>query len=291
MRPERSARTAADAEAEQEVDLGRYWWSIVARWWLVVLCVAVGVLVGYLVSLGGGKLFQAKATVYVGQPLTPTSNAQVSGIQTNPLTISQIVKSESVVLSVASQVDVPPGRLREGITTRAVTGTATRVSQSQLVEVVVRGPWRRQSAAAANLLAGIVLEEVSAYPDAKIALLERQAAAEEEELAALEDAIDRYQAALEGGGQLEASEQLVLVSLLADVQQERGRIAAQNTQTALSLALARNVERGQIVTRAAATQVAARGRSSSMIVGAVIGLLLGVLAALLWEPVRSRIAR
>jgi uncharacterized protein involved in exopolysaccharide biosynthesis len=65
----------------------------------------------------------------------------------------------------------------------------------------------------------------------------------------------------------------------------------QVTQTSLSIALARDVEHARVVTKASAARVAARGRSSSLIVGAVIGLLVGVLLALVWEPVRTRLAR
>ena len=47
MSPNRTGTPAANqVEAEQEVDFGRYWWAIVARWWLVVLCVAIGVVIG-----------------------------------------------------------------------------------------------------------------------------------------------------------------------------------------------------------------------------------------------------
>jgi capsular polysaccharide biosynthesis protein len=276
---------------EQEVDLSRYGWAIVARWWLVVLCVAIGVLIGYLVSLGGGRVFQAKATVYVGQPLTATGSAQLQALGTNPTTVNQIVKSESVVRAAADAVGVEPDELRAGISTRAVSGASARQGQTQLVEVSVRGPWRRQSADAANLLGETVVERISAYPDAKIELLEGLLADQERELEAVDASIDGYRQAIEAGSSLTPSEQLVLVSLLNSAEQERGRVVEQKTQTALSLAVAREVERASIVTRATASRVAARGRSTSMIVGAVIGLLVGVVLALLWEPVRTRLGR
>jgi uncharacterized protein involved in exopolysaccharide biosynthesis len=56
----------ADHDAEQEVDLGRYWNAIVARWWLPVLGLLVGAVIGYLVSLGGGQVWRADSTVYLG---------------------------------------------------------------------------------------------------------------------------------------------------------------------------------------------------------------------------------
>ena len=292
MSPNRTGTPAANqVDAEQEVDFSRYWWAIVARWWLVVLCVAIGVVIGYLVSLGGGRLYQARTTVYLGQPLTATGSGAVQGVATNPATVNQIVKSESVVRSVADQVNVDPGELRRGISSRAVSGAGPRSAQTQLVEISVRGPWRRQSAEAANLLGDTVVERVSQYPDAKIELLQGLLTGQEQELEAIDSSVERYRDAIENDQSLSGSERLVLVSLLDNAEQERGRIVEQKTQTELSLAVAQEVERADVVTRATASRVAARSRGTSMIVGAVLGLLVGVVLALLWDPVKARLAR
>jgi uncharacterized protein involved in exopolysaccharide biosynthesis len=288
-------RTGAPApnhgDAEQEVDLSHYWWAIVARWWLIVLCIAIGVVIGYLVSLGGGRLYQARSTVYLGQPLTATGSGGLQGVATNPATVNQIVKSESVIRAVADEVDVDPDELRKGISSRLVSGNAPRSTPSQLVEVVVRGPWRRQSAEAANLLGQTVVDRVSSYPDAKIELLENLLEGQQQELEGIDTSVEGYRDAIENDQTLSGAERLVLVSLLDNAQQERGRLLEQKTQTELSLAVAREVERADIVTRATASRVAARGRSTSMIVGAVLGLLVGVILALLWDPVKARLAR
>lgn len=292
MSPNRTGTPAANqVDAEQEVDFSRYWWAIVARWWLIVLCVAIGVVIGYLVSLGGGRLYQARTTVYLGQPLTATGSGAVQGVATNPATVNQIVKSESVVRSVADQVNVEPGELRRGISSRAVSGAGPRSAQTQLVEISVRGPWRRQSAEAANLLGDTVVERVSQYPDAKIELLQGLLTGQEQELEAIDSSVERYRDAIENDQSLSGSERLVLVSLLDNAEQERGRIVEQKTQTELSLAVAQEVERADVVTRATASRVAARSRGTSMIVGAVLGLLVGVVLALLWDPVKARLAR
>src|SRR4029453_9238911 len=87
--PNRTGTPAANqVDAEQEVDFSRYWWAIVARWWLVVLCVAIGVGIGYPVSLGGGAPSQARTTVYLGQPLTATGSGALQGVATNPTTVN-----------------------------------------------------------------------------------------------------------------------------------------------------------------------------------------------------------
>ncbi len=283
--------SGVDLDAEREVDLAKYGWAILSRWWLVLAAVVLGGVIGWLVSLGGGDVYQAKATVYPGQPLTPSSGAQIQSLQTNPSTINQIVKSESAVRSVAAKVDVPPGELRSGISTKAVAGAVARSGQTQLVEVSVRGPWRRQSAEAANLLAETAVDRISSYPDAKISQLGQQLASLDEQIASLDEAVARYREAIQSADGLGDAERLVLVGLLQDAQTDRGQLITQKTETELSLSLAEDVERGQVVTRATANKVAARSSRSSIVVGAVIGLVVGIALALLLDPVRRRLGR
>jgi len=286
--PDRETRTGALPEAEQEIDLTRYWWAIVARWWLVAGAVAAGILIGYLVSLGGGTVFQSRATVYLGQPLTPSGAAQLQGLQTNPSTVSQIVRSRSLVAAVAASVNVSPDELREGISSRPVSGSVARLGQTPLVEITVRGPGRRQGAEAANLLADEVVERVSGYAATKIEQLGLLLSSQEETLAATEEAVGRYRDELDSGTSLTATEQLVLVGLLDGAERDRAQLVEQRTQTQLSLALAEEVELGQVVTRASASKVAARGRRSSLAVGAVVGLVAGLALAVGWEAVARR---
>jgi capsular polysaccharide biosynthesis protein len=281
----------ADPDSEREVDLARYGWAILSRWWLVLAAIALGAVIGWLVSVGGGDVYQARATIYPGQPLTPSSNSQIQSLQTNPSTINQVVKSESVVRSVADQVGVPPNELRSGISTRAVAGSVARVGQTQLVEVSVRGPWRRQSAQAANLLSEIAVARISTYPDAKIDQLEQLIASVEQQLATIDETIAGYRDALAAADDLSSTDRLVLVGLLSDAQAQRGQLIQQQTETSLSLSLAEDVERGQVITRATANKVAAQSSRSAIIVGAVIGLVVGLLAALAWDPLRRRFSR
>ena len=56
---------ALDPEAEQEVDFGRYWRLLAARWWLVAAGLVVGAVIGYGLSVGGNQQFKATTTVYL----------------------------------------------------------------------------------------------------------------------------------------------------------------------------------------------------------------------------------
>ena len=277
-----------ELEAEQEVDFGRYGRALAARWWLVVLAVAVGVVLGYVVSRSGGNVFRATATVYLGQPLSPSGNAQIQSLATNPSTVSQIVKSPSVTRPIADALGVKPGKLRRGVSTKAVAGAIAKAGQTQLVEVSVRGPWRKESAEAANRLARTVVERVSGYVDSKIASLGELVASQQQELDALASRIDANESAIASGSGLTSGERLILVNLAGLLEQRRSQLLQDRLQTQQLLTLAQDVERARVVTEASAVQVAARSRKSSMVVGGLIGLLAGAAAALLWAPLVGR---
>lgn len=283
----RAPRPLPELDAEQEVDFARYGRTILVRWWAVALAIGAGIVIGYLVSLGGGTVYRSTATVYLGQPLSPSGATQIQGPATNPSTVGQIVKSASVVGEVAAEVGVPAGKLRRGVSTKTVPGSIARSGQTPLVEISVRGPWRRESAEAADRLAAAVVERISGYADVKISSLEKLLASQERELASVERRIEADQAAL-AAGDLSLGERLTLVNLVGLLEQRRGQLLEEQTQTEQLVTLARDVERGRIVTAASPLEVAARSRRNSTLVGAFTGLIAGALAVLLWEPLLAR---
>jgi uncharacterized protein involved in exopolysaccharide biosynthesis len=271
------------AAAEEELDLRDYGRTVGARWWLVLAAVVLGALIGWLLAVGGGDVWRARTTIYLGQPIAPTGEAPLQSAGTNPATAGVIARSDEVVEEVAAAVGVQPGRLRAGISTRAIEGAITRLNQTPLVEVSVRGPWgREQVAEAASLIAAAVTERSSGYVIAKIAALEERLAAQEDELESLDGRITQLE---QGGGGLE------VVGLLAVFEQRRGQLRTERADTQEALAVAENVEAAQVLTEARGTKVSARSSRSSIVVGALIGLVAGVLLALLWDPLTSRLRR
>src|SRR5438093_7629175 len=114
-----------DLEAEREVDLRRHWNTVATRWWLPVAGLAVGIVIGYLTTVGGAQVYKAKATVYLGQPLS-ASGVQVQSQATNPSTVRQIVQAPVTIDTVARQVGLKPSQLRGHVSTQAITGAITR---------------------------------------------------------------------------------------------------------------------------------------------------------------------
>ncbi len=166
-----------DLDAEQEVDFGRYWRMIAARWWLPVGLLVAGLVIGYLVSLGtNSTTYKATAQVYLGQPLAPAGAAPVSSAPTSLGLVSNLVTSEATVRSVAAASGLKPGRLRGHITTKPILGiTAARVgTPAPLLAITVTGSPPRKVADAANRLGAVVIRAVSGYTDLKIEKLKEQ---------------------------------------------------------------------------------------------------------------------
>src|SRR5262245_15961961 len=86
-----------DLESEQEIDLGRVWRSVIVRWWLPVIGLGVGAIIGLLVAVSGGKEYKATAEVYLGQPLGPGQASQITSVSTVLGNASYLISSESAI--------------------------------------------------------------------------------------------------------------------------------------------------------------------------------------------------
>ena len=187
------------------------------------------------------------------------------------------------------------GSLRGHVSTQTVAGVAAalgRVGQNPLVNIVVTGKRRGKIARAADALAKIVVNQVSGrYVETKIKNLQTNIAADKAELANINQRLASLQEEVRGSRGLSTTERLILGNLIGLAVQEQRQVIADQTQNQSLLALAQNVERSQLISPACATKATARSRRNSVLVGALIGLLLGIVAALLWEPAAGLVRR
>jgi Chain length determinant protein len=265
----------ADLDAEREVDLRSYLNALVVRWWLPAAGLAAGIIIGFLISLGGNQVWTANTTVYLGQPLSPTGGVQIQSDATNPSKVGVLIHSEANLRKAARAAGMPVSKLRGHVSSRPVSGALAKLGQTPFVQISVTGSAPRHVQVAANTLAQIVVKDASRYADKLIASWQAQVSAYSQSLKTID-------AQLKGGG-LSATDKLI-VSI------QRAQITDQITTATQQLAVAQEVERGRQETFAAATKTTAKSRRNTVIVAALLGLLLGIFAALLWEPV-GRVVR
>ncbi|TML83483.1 MAG: hypothetical protein E6G08_19780 [Actinobacteria bacterium] len=277
-----------DWDGEQEVDFRRYWEALLARWWLPLVGLVAGAIVGYLISLGGGQVYQAQTTVYLGQPYSASGNIQLQSLQTNPSTVRQIVTSQSSLAAAAKAAKLKSSALRGQISVAAVSGNLAKLGQTPLVTITVHGAKRDKIRVAANALAHQVIQKVGGYAERKIAIFHAQISRDEKQEAAIQRQIDQAQATAQAAST--PTDKLVAVSLVSLAQQRLAIVAQDRLSASQLLTQAQLIEEPRVVTPAGSQKVTARSRRNSVVVAAVIGLILGIVAALAWDSVAARVA-
>ena len=262
--------SAPDPDAEREVDLRSYLNALTVRWWLPVAGLVGGIVIGLLVSLGGNQVWTANTTVYLGQPLSPTGSVQIQSDATNPSAVGVIIHSEGALRQAARAAGMPVSKLRGHVSSRPVAGALTKLGQTPFVQITVTGVAPRHVQVAANTLAKIVVARSSTYANKLITSWQEQVSTYTDSLKTIDDQLKK--------GSLSGTDKLI-VSI------QRAQIADQLTTATQQLAVAQEVEKGKQETFAVATKTTAKSRRNTVIVAALIGLLLGIIAALLWEPV------
>ena len=287
--------STVDRGAEHEVDLRTLWARLVARWWLVVGGLVVGVVIGVLVSVGNGQTWHAKTLLYLGQPFTTSGGGQIQSLATNPRTANEVVHSEFALRRAAAASGMPVSQLRGHVATTVVTGATLTRTTSPLVEISVDGSARLKVEKAADALASSVIGQVSTYVDQKIKLLQDQITSSKTELDEINQRVASYaqqEQDLIKNKSISPTDKLIAVGTLNNsigfAEQRRGTVQQELYQNQQLLSLAVNVERSKIVQPAAAARVTATSRRNSAAIGGLIGLLLGAIAAYLADPILGR---
>jgi len=285
--------TQTDVDAEQEVDFRRHGSALAARWWLPVGGLVLGLLVGYVLSVGGGSVWKAQALLSLGQPFSPGGGTPVASFATNPRAVSEIIRSEAALKEAARKAGMRPGNLRGHVSSGQVgVGTGAGAARSvTLMQLTVQGPKPAKVAKAANALAQIVVDTTTEkYVGTKIDALQQQQKSLSGRIATQAEAVNLLRAQANNRS-LPPLDRLALVTQLNGGVQLLGQLQDQIATLKQQLALAETVESATIVQSAAAVKSTARSKRSSMLVAGLIGLLLGALAALLWEPVARSASR
>ena len=128
---------------------------------------------------------------------------------------------------------------------------------------------------AANGLVDAVVKALGTYSAQKIANLKAQIALDNAQIKAVQAAI--------GSASLSETIKLIVQTQIRSYQQDK-------TTNAQLLLLAKGVESPRRFTPAASHKITARSRRNTVVIAALIGLILGALAALLWDTVLPRLA-
>ena len=265
------------------------------RWWLPLGGLVVGAVVGIALALSAGSVWRAQTIVYLGQPFAPLGGGQIQSLATNPRTVGEIIRSESGLKAASQASGIPVSKIRSSISTRELVAAGQLRGINPLIEITVKGSGKRKVELATAALADRVVERVSLYVTEKATLLENQVDVSSAQLAAVEARIAEAQAqqdALAENQSLAPVEKLLLSqnlnAVITTADARRSTLQDDLGDARQLLNLAENVEKSRVVEPAAASKTTARSSRSSLLVGALIGLLLGAVAALVADPIAAR---
>jgi hypothetical protein len=125
------------------------------------------------------------------------------------------------------------------------------------------------------------------YARLKINTFKTQIATDQQQLDAIDAQADQVRAQLNNSSQ---TERLTLGTLLLTMEQRRGTLEQDRLQARQLLALAEQVELPRVIQQGVAARQPPAARVTRSSAG-LIGLIIGLFAALLWEPIAARTGR
>jgi hypothetical protein len=210
--------------------------------------------------------------------------------------VNVLIHSEAAISQAASKCGLRPGALRGGIASSAIAGgaalgAAAKGTTAQYATISIQGKASRKTRCATDSIASFVIANVSGYVNTKIAGFERELSGIDAALSSNSARTEALNAAVKNSNGLSALDKLVLVSQADNAEQRRSQLLDSQTTTRQLLALANTVEKPRILAHASVAKTTARSKRNSAVVGAFLGLLLGILAALLWDRLAPAVAR
>ncbi len=291
-----------ELDAEREVDLRSAWSRVQRRWWMPVLGLVLGALLGVLASVRGGETYSAQALLYLGQPFTPNGGGQIQNLGTNPKTVSEVIRSQAALEKASAESGLTVGQLRGNVSSTPIV-TPGQLAPSRnftpLVELQVKGGAAGKVERAAESLSDTVIGVISQYVETKIGLFGKQITEDSQQLQQIDEriAIARKQQQLAFGDEsLSLAEKLLISSnanaTIANAESRRGAVITDLNSAKQLLSLAQNVERSRIVQEPRASKASTGGARNAGAIGAILGLILGAIVAVIADPyLRRRSAR
>lgn len=285
---------AAQPDTRSEIDLSRYAARLLRRSWLIALGAAVGLVLGLLGGRADDKtVYEARATVYIGQPLTYNSGAVPGAFNANPAIVATLIRGDDIVAAAAQAAGVKPAALDGRLTSSIAAGSQAagiRGTVPPLYVIAVRGPWGDQQVqAAAAAAADAVVKRTNTYQDQKLELLSEDVASLEDRVTTLASQISAFSTQLASAK--DASASAVLTAAIASLSTAEYQLARDLRETRVARTLVEDVEKSRLVAAPVGRRIDARAGGRNAIAYAIAGALVGSLLALILPPLRIRPAR
>jgi hypothetical protein len=285
---------AAGGEDDVEIALGVYVRRVVRRWYVVVAAVVIAVVIAAAGSSSGHSTYRASALLSLGTPYTATGGAAItSAFCTSPIAPATLIKQDAIRIAAEHAAGLKPGQLKGHASSQAVAGAVTKLNFTPAVNIIVQGPFTGdKTALAANSLAVSVQKGCGTYASTRLKITQARVdreLAEQKQLSVRLAQAQTTLAKVQADTSLSATQQLlagtIAANTLSNVTQRQNQLDQFIGDDQSLLEQIKNVELTQIITQAKAAKVTAGGKSASFGVAVVLGLIAGIVLALVSEAV------
>jgi LPS O-antigen subunit length determinant protein (WzzB/FepE family) len=261
-------------------DYGRVLWS--GRWLILATTIAAAI-VGLLLTFARSPEYTSKAKVFLGQATT------VSGViaqtpTTSVLTAGETLEGDDVISTVARTLGISESRVRRDASVDIPRPPGNvGANQPAVANITFVDPNRRIAQDGVDAYAEAVLNRLNINYLGVQQVLERQIQRAQNQVKRLNTQIKLYAGeATKAGNQ----QQLALYQSLLFAAQSQLATAQQSADTnALLLEKGKQIEAPSIVSKSTnpTSSGAAPARLRTMLFGAIIGFLIGVIATFVWK--------
>jgi capsular polysaccharide biosynthesis protein len=283
--------SALDPDAERDVDLARWGRALIRRWWILAAGLVIGAVIGALISLSGGTTYEATARIAPGQAFNPSGNVAVLTYLTNKTAVNELATSEATIDAAAQKLGIDPSKLRDHITTEAVTEGGASAGHAVLIDITAELRKKQLAEDAANVVARLVQQQTTShYAKSSLKFYAERIKSFSSRLKSLQARIDTINAALKRGD-LTLDERLLLTIQADQAQATQGQTIDSLSTAQQQQLLSQTVEQTQIIQDAKAAKSVTHSKRPSTLVGAVIGLIIGAIVAIVVETRAARARR
>jgi hypothetical protein len=285
---------AAGGDDDVEIAVGVYVRRVTRRWWIVLGAIVVAVAIALAGSSGGHTTYRASALIALGTPYTATGGAPItSAFCTSPIAPATLIKQDSIRIAAEQAAGLKPGQLMGHVSSQPVAGAVTKLNFTPAVNIIVQGPFASdKTALAANAFAKGIEDTCSVYALSRLTGTQSRLKRELDEQKTLDRRLAQAQTTLskvQSDTSLSPTVQLlaatVAANTLSNVTQRQTQLDQFIGEDQSLLEQIKNVELTQIITPGKASQVTAGGKSASIGVAVVLGLIAGIVLALLSDAV------
>lgn len=286
-----------------EVRVTEYVRRAARRWYVIVFTVVAAVLLVFLHGVSGAtKQSAATASVYLGQPFTPSGAAVLNSTPlSNPSISIQYATAPQQIAAAAKAAGIDNRRLRSHISVLASGGAAASAGKAvtgtgpPTITIAAEGPWTRLKVqTVANTLAQSLIDYANRYTKLKTNLIASRVVLEKSQLQTVQEVQKQARANLATIANSSAdplskvAAQAPFVTDLSTAADQIGTLTENLTNDQIALAATKDIESAQFISRAVGHRVSATTRRNSLVIAAMVGLIVGTGLALAWEALSAR---